>query len=76
MKICNSLLAAVVALICLFGGFAASASADPASIPTVSARHCGIHYKLTRDLNGHWYCKFAPDPNHRRGNGNNRHSGS
>ena len=64
MNIRNSLLAATVALGCLFGGTATVSAATP-EVPTVMPI-CGIHYKLTRDLNGRFYCKWAPSPRHNR----------
>ncbi len=65
MNVRNSLLAAAVAAGLLFGG-AATASATMTEVPTSVRPTCGIHYKLVRDLNGHWYCKFAPSPRHNR----------
>ncbi len=61
MKVRNSLLAVAVALGCLFGTGVTTASAHPSPKPP-----CGIHYKLTRDLNGHWYCKWVPERRHNR----------
>ncbi len=65
MNVRNSLVAATVALGCLFGVGAATASAAPTAVATVKPV-CGIHYKLTQDRNGRWYCKWAPEPRHNR----------
>lgn len=75
MTVRNALIASAVALGCLFGAGTATAAAAPTPAPTGATLHCGIHYKLTRDLNGRLYCKFSPDPRHRGGNGNSRHAG-
>lgn len=65
MNVRNSILAVAVALGCLFGTGAATASAVPTELSTVRPV-CGIHYKLTRDLNGQWYCKWVPQRRHNR----------
>lgn len=65
MNVRNSLIAASVAAGLLLGG-PATASATTHEAPASVRPICGIHYKLVRDLNGHWYCKFAPERRHNR----------
>ena len=74
MNVRKSLLAVAVSIGCLLGTGLSTASAATAEVQPTVKPICGIHYKLTQDLNGRWYCKYSPERRHNRHDRERRNS--